>query len=446
MEDVLNRRRVCHVVGEVPNVSNSRWNSFIESETRTNYKKYIDTYSQKVVLVFPTLMCFVDQMTNEAEQYHLDQVITINRTLIQSDLTQQYLALQGTQKGRQPLNVKFISLNCIPPNKKKRQSLHEFFQYQKTTKFEPSEKIFHSIDEASERNFADKKDDSISGKEYKDFANLHFKFEGKLSVTCHNYYDMSQQKFETQYNQFGVPLDQLKMLRLDLCKLCTNKSMCMESRHKDLKEVGLGLQLMYLVRSISHAINSYQWNPKWAKSYYWIEKTCKAVCDIIKPYCVDESKGGMIMANLIEFERKHFSPYRNKNLLEHFDAIFLQDQPKAKQLIKNMVDIYEQFSDSRTVEQRNVFKEEFFRKKFETAKKSDAMLSSLRDAKLSLYVIMRFPITNGDCYKHVLATFNEIIKQANERKQLFKNFTEDQVLSDLVLYDIGIQLLKLRRQ
>ncbi|XP_063720032.1 uncharacterized protein LOC134846579 [Symsagittifera roscoffensis] len=236
----------------------------------------------------------------------------------------------------------------------------------------------------------DKEDDRVSGKDCKDFAHLHFEYEGRLSDNSAELYDMSEWKLSKQYYQFSESLDQLKVLRLDLSKVCTNQSK--------------------------------------------IEKACKAVCDIITPYWVNGSKTGELLPVFVDYETEG---------LPRFDLLYCQPD-HVKLLLENMVDTYKHFSVGGAVEQQNVFREEFFRKRFETAKNSDTLSSCVKEAALSLYVILKFPTTNGDCYKHFIATVSEVIKRANERKQVFESFSEDKVLSDLVLYDIGYKLLELK--
>ena len=430
-ESLLQTSSFLCVVGEAHNVPNSRLTSLFQIQSHANYKTYKHKSSQ-IVFVFPNLICFMYQALIDPT-FELQDVLIVDTTMAGCVFKEFYGGLKR-------VGFRF-HLVCIPPNDEKRQQLFEFFRYQKATNFEPSEEIFYSKNEGIEKRLALMKDDNISGKVLKDLASLYFKYERNVSLGCLVFYKMSEQKFTKQYYQFDESLDQLKTFRLELSKLCTNQSLCHETRQKDLKEVGLGLQLLYLLQSITYAVKSFIWNPKWAKSYKWIEKTCKAVCNIIEPYCVDGSNAGMILADLIEIERNSFVAYRNDQLLTFFDDVFLHDQSdQMKQLLKNSIQKYKQFVVSGAVEQRNVFKEEFFRKRLEAAKNSDAISSCFREARLSLYVIMKLPITNNDCYKHVIATFNEIIKQANERKQVFKSFTEDKVLSDLVLYNIGFQL------
>ena len=422
---------VIYIVGEAPKDSNL-WNLLIEKEKEPNYKKYIYNYSQ-IVLVFPTLICFLNQMSNDSS-FERPNVISIERTLSEVFFTHEYSSLPLTQYAGKRLKTSFIHLICVPPNDERRQRLLDFFRYQKASNFEPSEKIFCSRNDITDFVKAVEEDDRFSGKDCKYFAHLYFKCEGRMSHQASPLYEMSEQKLVKQYYQFSESIDQLKVLRLDLSKVCTNRSKCFETTQNDIKDIGMGMQLSYWLHSLICAVKSSFWNPKWVKCYYRIEKACKAVCDIITPYCVNGSKRGEILADSVESEMEG---------LPDFDDVFLRNQPDpVKIFLKNTVDKH--ISVGGTIEQRNVFSENSFRKIFETAKNSDTIYRCLNEAALSLYVILKFPTTNGDCYKHVIAIFNEIIKRANERKQVFESFTEDKVLSDLILYDIGNEPLKFK--
>ena len=428
-----------YVVGEVPEVPGSSWSSLTESERKADYKKYIYNDSQ-IVFVFPKLTCFLNQVSNDSDYKQLKNVIKIQRT--SSNYSAAYTKRQEIQTGRHGLNIRFIHLICIPPNAAKHQRLLEFFQYQKNISYEPSEKVFYSIDAGSEFTLEASEDDSISGKDYKDFAYLHFKLGGSISVPCFNFNLASEKRYYKQYLQFSESLDQLKSHRIELSKVSFNLSMCFQSRQMYFKEKGLGMQLFYLIQNIRYAVESTFWNPKRVKSYLMIETACKAVCDLMTPYFIAGSKGGNTLAGLIEFERKNLLSNLNQKLPEEFDFLCIYDQPdNVKQLLKNLFEKYEHFLVRGTVEQRNVFEEEFYKNSVGTANNS-CLKSCLLKAKLSLYVMMKFPITNGDCYKHVIATLSETIKRANYQRQLFESFTEDKVLSDLVLYDIGYRLLQ----
>ena len=419
------------VVGEAPKIP-FLWKSSTENEKEPNYKKY--TYNNgQIVLVFPTLICFLNQMSNDSSFERL-HVISIDRTMSQVFFTGRFLNLQSTQCAGQRLNTIFTRICCVPPNEERHQRLLAFLRYQKASNFEPSEKIFCSRNEIMDELKALGEDDKVSGKDCKDLANLHFKYVKRLSHEASMLYNMSEQKFSKQYYQFSESLDLLKVVRLDLCKVNTNQSKCMEMLQNEIIDIRIGTQLSFWLYSLKFAVKSFFWNPKWVKCYYRIEKACKAVCDIIAPYCVNGSKRGELLPDSVESEMEG---------LPDFDDVFLRNQPDpVKIFLKNTVDKH--ISVGGTIEQRNVFSENSFRKIFETAKNSDTIYRCLNEAALSLYVILKFPTTNGDCYKHVIAIFNEIIKRANERKQVFESFTEDKVLSDLILYDIGNELLKFK--
>ena len=418
---------VIYVVGEVPKVS-----SLIEKEKKPNYITYIYNYSQ-IVLVFPTMICFLNQMSNDSSFERLN-VISIERTMSEVFFTGRFLSLWSTQRAGQRLNTSFTSFCCVPPNDERHQRLLEFFRYQKASNFEPSEKIYCSRNEIIDLFKTVQEDDRVSGKDCKDFAHLHFEYEGRLSDNSAELYDMSEWKLSKQYYQFSESLDQLKVLRLDLSKVCTNQSKYMEMLLNDIIDIRMGTQLLFWLHSLIKAVTSFYWNPKWVKCYYRIEKACKAVCDIITPYWVNGSKTGELLPVFVDYETEG---------LPRFDLLYCQPD-HVKLLLENMVDTYKHFSVGGAVEQQNVFREEFFRKRFETAKNSDTLSSCVKEAALSLYVILKFPTTNGDCYKHFIATVSEVIKRANERKQVFESFSEDKVLSDLVLYDIGYKLLELK--
>ena len=432
---------VIYIVGEAPKDSNL-WNLLIEKEKEPNYKKYMYNNSQ-IVLVFPTLICFLNQMSNYSSFERL-HVISIDRTMSQKYFTGRFLNLQATQCAGQRLNTSFTHICCIPPNDEGHQRLLAFLRYQKASNFEPSEKIFcRRKIESEDLSKAAEEDDRVSGKDCKDFADLHFKYEGRLSHEASILYDMSELKLSKQYYQFSESIDQLKMLRLDLSEVCTYQSKRLEMQQNDIKNIGMITQLSLWLTSLVCAVKSSSWNPKWVECYDRVEKACKAVCDIITPNCVNGSKRGELLPDSV---KELLPDYLESEMVgpNDFDRVFLCFQPDhVKLLLENMVDTYKHFSVGGAVEQRNVFREEFFRKRFETAKNSDTLKSCLREATLSLYVILKFPTTNEDCYKHVIAIFNEIITRANEQKQVFESFSEDKVLSDLVLYDIGNKLLKL---
>ena len=417
------------IVGDYPNLANFTLVTPMQNRAfPTTAKQYVNE-SGLNIFVFPNIMILLNQLLYHYETFK-DSVIVF----ILKNYTDIYLAGFGMKYhnyyckrfGGLLLFMKFV---CIPPDEENYKILFDFLLAQKqnhcglpkTTKF-----ILSEEQKVQQLHSNKKIVGPYSWQDWKDLAKGVVSCAPEQTQEIINFYQISHRKLKALYERFDGTLDTLISYRQELAKLCTNLS---KFRYDLAATEKLSFKAgLELIRSISFALEASRWNPKWSKSYYRMKKASKLEFDLTyDENARDDMFNTLKEHSLITLHRMRFGLMMMKNMkaeknMEEMDRVL-----NGEVNDKDLINYRKLLSEDKLNEARNYFQSE----------SPNACLTTY-----NLVLDAKFLNPDNPNCSIILKEYVEILhSKATERELLFKKVQEDKMLRDLVLFDIGYNLI-----
>ena len=410
------------VVGDYPYLPNF---SLVEPIQNKTFPKTVKQYVHRSglnIFAFPNVMVLCKHFLYHFESTENSFIIAIAIVKNYTDYFLMDFFTRNTVYHHTLFEIKFI---CIPPDKENYKLLFDLLLAQKQNRcgLRKTTKPIHSEEQKIAEFHSDQKNNvPYSWQDWKELAKSHRLEQADIEFIL--FFRISHSKLTALYERFDGTLDTLISYRQELAKLCTNFSKIKYDLAATEKlSLKAGLEL---IKSISFALEASRWNPKWSKSYYRMKKASKVEFDLT----YDENASDAMFNTL-----KQDSLFKLHNMLS---LTLKTKNMKEEKLNEEIARILNDKSED-AINYRKQISEEML-----NAARYYFQSESPNDCLTTYNLVLDAKFMNPDspnCSIFLKEHVEFLHSKATERELLFKKVQEDKLLRELVLFDIGYNLI-----